>query len=215
MALTYHITNPIIERRDLDTKVQSLRDIFFRNIGQDGSLNLKVEDIGDDVVALRDPSRGDEVIYYAALGSGRGYNASAPIRLLVGFTSEGVNARDVLRDYVAENKLPAENEKGEFLVGFTVLKSEETPGLGEKIKEHRPPFTWAQLLTGNRPPANPDRGTDFQRQFRGHSAPAMTLKKNGGDLDAITAATITTNGVMAAIKDAQARLDNALKNRNT
>ena len=66
-------------------------------------------------------------------------------------------------------------------VGFLTLN--ETPGLGMKL---------------NTP--------EFVGQFRGQDATTLKLKKNGGAIEAITSATITSRAVCRAIEDAQRKL---------
>ena len=88
------------------------------------------------------------------------------------------------------------------IVGFQVIRSEETPGLGERVKDQRPAYTWAELLAGQASDPGPDR-TLYLRSFRGW--PAARLRADGL-ADAVTSATMTTNGVIAALKDAQKKL---------
>lgn len=133
--------------------------------------------------------------WFAVEGEGVGYNTSVPIRLLVGFAN------------------PAASEvEGYLLVGWSVTRSEETPGLGEKIKEQAPPYTWAGKLTGQDPPPGRDRRTAFQRQFAdpangvAYTATELALKADGGSLDGISGATITSRAVIEAIQDAEQNL---------
>lgn len=213
LSFTYTTTKPVIVQREKEDRVKALRDIFFlqvENAGGKVEFKLEAKEIGEGVTALYDPGQPDKPRYFAVVGQGVGYNSNVPIQLMVGFTSEQFDARDSLKGYVDDARLPDADVKGEFIVGFSVLKSEETPGLGERVKDKQPPYTWAQYFSGNVPPANPDKATLFQRQFRGNEPAQMALKKNGGDLDAITASTITSNAVLAAMQDAGARLTKAL-----
>ncbi len=65
--------------------------------------------------------------------------------------------------------------------GFKVIDHHETPGLGSKITE-----------------------TKFQKQFNGFNPHNQKLKvrQDGGDVDAVTAATITSRAVTEAIQKA-------------
>jgi electron transport complex protein RnfG len=84
-----------------------------------------------------------------------------------------------------------------LMVGFTpdfsitsyhALDHRESPGLGDKFMH-----------------------PDFIRQFRGLNAnDKISLKKEGGVIDAITSATITSKSVCNAINDAKKRLETAL-----
>ena len=71
------------------------------------------------------------------------------------------------------------------VVSYKKLEASETPGLG------------ANLVT----PA-------FSGQFSGKEAAGLKVKKDGGDIEAITAATITSRAVCEAIADAASKLAN-------
>jgi electron transport complex protein RnfG len=209
LAYTFGVTAPIIAERELEDRQKALQEVFFLHKGE-GGLALAPKEMAEGVTALYRPDGSGDPLYYAVAGEGTGYNSSVPVTLMVGFTGPGDAADKLLQGYAGPDKLPPPGGKGRFIVGFSVITSEETPGLGEKVKDVRPPFTWAQFFSGNRPPDNPDKATDFQRQFRGKTASGLALKKNGGDLDAITASTITSRGVLAAIQNAEKKLSGAL-----
>lgn len=209
LAFTYRTTAPIIAKRALEDQAEALKKVFFLQ-NKDGKFELTAKALADGVTALYRPDNPDVPAYYAATGDGIGYNSSVPISLMVGFTGPAADADNLLSGYVDTSSLPQAGQKGEYVVGFSVLNSEETPGLGEKIKDMRPPYTWMQALTGSKPAPNPDHATDFQRQFRGRLVDSLVLKKNGGDLDAITASTFTSNGVIAALRDAGEKVTSAL-----
>ena len=207
LAITYETTAPVIAQREIQDQAAALENVFF--LQKDGqTFGLRQEAVAEGVTALYKPENPDQPAYYAVTGSGVGYNSSVPVSLMVGFTGPAGKAADLLEGYVAPDRLP--DGDGNYIVGFSVINSEETPGLGEKIKDARPPYTWAQVFTGTKPAPDPDVSTDFQRQFRGRLADALILKKNGGDLDAITASTITSNGVISALRDASGKLQDAL-----
>jgi electron transport complex protein RnfG len=68
---------------------------------------------------------------------------------------------------------------GQFNVtGVKVLSQTETPGLGAKIARDA-----------------------FLDQFKGRAAEAIVLKKDGGQIDAITAATISSRAITKAVKE--------------
>ena len=69
------------------------------------------------------------------------------------------------------------------LVCYKVLAAAETPGLGMKLTT-----------------------PEFAGQFRGHDAVGLKVKKDGGDIEAITAATITSRAVCRALADAQKKI---------
>jgi len=70
------------------------------------------------------------------------------------------------------------------VISYKVLAAAETPGLGMKLKDE-----------------------DFCRQFAGKDIAAVKLKSKGGEIEAITAATITSKAVCRAIADAARRLN--------
>ena len=69
------------------------------------------------------------------------------------------------------------------VVCYKTLKASETPGLGMKL---------------NTP--------EFAGQFSQKDGSALKVKKDGGEIEAITSATITSRAVCRAIADAQSKL---------
>ena len=72
-------------------------------------------------------------------------------------------------------------------IGITTLK--ETPGLGARVAEH-----------------------GYATQFKGHSLEAVELTKQGGDIEAVAGATISSTGTVNAVRDAIA-IFNTLKSQ--
>lgn len=70
-------------------------------------------------------------------------------------------------------------------IGITTLK--ETPGLGMRVTEH-----------------------GYTTQFKGHSIESVDLTKNGGDIEAVAGATISSTGTVSAVRQA-IEIYNALK----
>lgn len=70
------------------------------------------------------------------------------------------------------------------VVTYQVLAANETPGLGAKLGD-----------------------AAFAAQFAGQPAAALRVKKDGGSIDALTGATITSRAVCEALADAVARVD--------
>ena len=69
------------------------------------------------------------------------------------------------------------------VISYKVLAASETPGLGMKLKT-----------------------PEFAGQFAGRDGSALKVKKDGGEIEAITSATITSRAVCRAIADAQSKL---------
>ncbi len=208
LAITYQTTAPVIEQRELEDQAKALENVFF--LQREAGVALESKPLAEGVTALYMPGDTDAPAYYAVTGSAIGYNSGVPISLMVGFTGPADDAVSLLDGYVSAERLPEAGSRDPYIVGFSVINSEETPGLGEKIKDQRPPYTWLQAVTGTKPAPNPDVATEFQRQFRGRLADSLVLKKNGGDLDAITASTITSNGIVSALRNASGKLQAAL-----
>ena len=70
------------------------------------------------------------------------------------------------------------------VISYQTLAANETPGLGAKLGD-----------------------AAFAKQFGGKDGPSLKVKKDGGEIDAITGATITSRAVCEAIADACARVD--------
>ena len=69
------------------------------------------------------------------------------------------------------------------VISYKVLQATETPGLGMKLKT-----------------------PEFAGQFAGKDGTSLKVKKDGGEIEAITSATITSRAVCKAIADAQKKL---------
>ena len=69
------------------------------------------------------------------------------------------------------------------VISYKVLAAAETPGLGMKLKT-----------------------PEFADQFKGKNGTSLKVRKDGGEIEAITSATITSRAVCRAIADAQSKL---------
>lgn len=83
-----------------------------------------------------------------------------------------------------------DNEGKVTSISITKLDQKETPGLGTKICDAR-----------------------FRDQFRGKEGNALKLKKDGGSIDAITAATISSRAVANGVKEGMEWYKKAIGNR--
>jgi Na+-translocating ferredoxin:NAD+ oxidoreductase RnfG subunit len=193
LAATYRATAPAIAVGEARAQENALGEIFFAGFDR----AEKLTGAAGEYYAIYLRAGDTEPDYFAALGKGLGYNKSTPIELLVGFVNP--HKRGVELPGGEKYAVTADNGAALICAGWKVVKSQETPGLGENAKAQRAPFTWWQLLTGNRPEASRDRRTAFQQQFAGKVASEMVVKKN---IDIITGATYSTNGIVAAINDA-------------
>jgi electron transport complex protein RnfG len=94
------------------------------------------------------------------------------------------------------------------ITGIKIYSQKETPGLGDKIVEVLSKKTWKTVLTGTTPDERRLKPY-FQIQFENKNAP-FKLKKDGGDIEAITGATISSQGVVNAVNAAVLKLQNTL-----
>lgn len=125
---------------------------------------------------------------YAAIGSAQGY--SSKIEVMVGVDTE-MN-----------------------IIAIKILSQQETPGLGEQTKDVPPTKTIWQAIGDMFAGADeePEREPPFQQQFRGKTWNQMKLVKQPNSKDAIsqlTGATVTSQAVVNAVKDAIAKIEQA------
>jgi len=98
----------------------------------------------------------------------------------LGFAAKGVD----MKGYGGEIELMVGFEKDrKTVVCYRTLAAAETPGLGMKLKTK-----------------------EFSGQFEGRAASSLAVEKDGGEIKAITSATITSRSVCRAIGDAAAKL---------
>jgi len=113
---------------------------------------------------------------------------------LIGYVAEGraVGYSSVLRVMVGVDK--------DFIIkGVKVLYQKETPGLGSRVEEILSKRTWGTIFSGTSPDESGLRPW-FQTQFAGKSVP-VSVKKDGGRIEAITGATISSRAVCRAVND--------------
>lgn len=197
LAVTYSQTKGAITAAEKKEEEAALNTVFFA-----GFKDVKTKTVGDTKlyeVFLKDDS--DIPSYYAVTGAGIGYNTAVPIQLLVGFTNP------THPNLKMPDGKPVE-KKGFVCIGWKVIKSAETPGLGENAKNTKPAFTWIGKLLGKPDDTSTDRRTKFQKQFEGKIAGDMEAKKN---IDIITGATYSTVGIIKAVQEAERKLAAALK----
>ena len=108
-----------------------------------------------------------------------GYADTAKTKIL-GYAAPGMSPKG----YGGEIRLMVGLTAERKVISYRVLAANETPGLGAKLGDET-----------------------FAKQFGGKIGPSLTVKKDGGEIDAITGATITSRAVCEAIADACARVD--------
>jgi len=135
------------------------------------------------------PARGTDVYKVTADdGAVQGYAArgeaqgySSTVRVLVGTRPDAATIRNV-----------------------AVLEQQETPGLGANVSERRSNYSlWEKA--GVAPTEQPERfGNAFLSRFEGRTIAEL------GEVDAMTAATITSNAVKAGVRQAVRRIREAV-----
>lgn len=201
LHFTYSGTRDKIEAQQASQRAAALDKVFWQGYGATEAVTRN----GVDIIKVW---RGDLAEgppnYYAVEGSAVGYNAATPIRLLVGFANPDNPPPDL------------RGEPERVVVGWSAIQMEETPGLGQNAAQTAPPYTIAELVTGRAEEPGPDRRTPFQKQFadfeqeRVYTPAELSLEQDGGPIDGLTGATITSGAIIEAIQDADARLDKAL-----
>ena len=99
---------------------------------------------------------------------------------VLGYAAKGSDAGGYGGDVVMMVGFKADKKT---VVAYKTLKAAETPGLGMKL---------------NAP--------EFSGQFAGRNGASLKVRKDGGEIEAITSATITSRAVCRAIADACGRL---------
>ncbi len=140
------------------------------------------KDIGGEKFSFRIAKKGGYAIGYVATGAASGY--SSVLQVMV-----GVDLNFVIK-------------------GVKVLYQKETPGLGDKVEALDSKRTWGTVITGT----SPDEGglrPWFQTQFDEQQAP-VAVNKDGGVIEAITGATISSRAVCSAVNDAVEKIKKAV-----
>ena len=163
LALAYvnHLTEAPIKEKAEQTLAQGIKDVM-------GTTNLKVTD-NQTVTQTLGGKEATFVIHKTVDNSGKPLGAAVEsttggfggdLKVLVGFDTEGK------------------------ILGYTILQTSETPGLGAKAGQ------WFQKDgKGNIIGMSPKQGE-------------LTVKKDGGQVDAITASTITSRAFLKAVNQA-------------
>lgn len=113
----------------------------------------------------------------AADGFFVGMNAKNDV---VGYAAKGADAHGYGGDIELMVGFQADKKT---VVCYKTLAASETPGLGMKLK-----------------------APEFADQFKGKNSTSLAVKKDGGEIEAITSATITSRAVCRAIADARSKL---------
>lgn len=147
------------------------------------SFDLKGCSVDGENFEYRIAMKDEQVIGYVASGHATGY--SSVLEVMVG----------VDKDFVIQ--------------GVKVLYQKETPGLGDKVEEILSKKTWSTIIAGTSPD-EPGLRPWFQVQFGGKKFP-VEVDKDGGQIEAITGATISSRAVCTAVNEAVEKIRNCMK----
>ncbi|WP_298542906.1 RnfABCDGE type electron transport complex subunit G [uncultured Porphyromonas sp.] len=165
LALVNVATRDTIAQAETKAKVEAIKEIVpaFDNNPYEEQDTVKLE--GEDPILFYPATQGGQPVGYA-IETYTDAGFAGHIDIMVGFDMQSQ------------------------IVGFKVLKHEETPGLGAKIQEW---FT------------SPAPNADLIRDVRGldmSQASPLKVSKDGGKVDAITAATISSRAFIDALERA-------------
>lgn len=161
LAFVNHITEgPIVEKKakTLQAGIVSVMGVSDLNVASTDTVRQDVGGKEQTYVVYTTADKQGKALGAAVESTSNGFGG--PLKVLVGFNPSG----DIL--------------------GYTILETSETPGLGIKAQD------WFQKGgKGNIIGKNP-------------SQKALQVSKDGGDVDAITASTITSRAFLKAVNEA-------------
>lgn len=173
LAAVHGATTPVIAEQERLFRLRSITQAIPAHDNHPDQDVVTIEHEAQQVCVFRG-RRDDEVVGVAfEWTQGGGYSGN--IKVLVGFTPDGVVACD-------------EGGGDQEYLGVQILQHAETPGLGARMEEE-----------------------EWRRQFCGHElddGPTYwQVRKDGGQVDALTGATITSRTVSDAIQGALSFFD--------
>ena len=182
LGYLYELTKGPIEASKLDKKINAIKQVvpIFDNNPNDEMYQLEVAD--GEPLEIYPAKKGDELVGIAIKTyTNKGF--SGLVRIMVGFTPDGT------------------------VYNYQVLEHQETPGLGSKMNDWFRPkeksdvsekekFSIFNWLFG----INPNQGGDKKSIINKNPGTVkFIVSKDGGDIDAITAATISSRAFLDAI----------------
>ena len=168
------LTEKPIEEAGRRARTEAFRDVLgeFENNPPDEAVTL-----GDGTTVYPASKGGESAGCAVEITAHQGFGG--PFRLMVGFDSSGA------------------------VTGYTVLQHAETPGLGAKMDKWfsdaaRP----SRNIIGRRPEGGDGSTGASKAPAEGHKAGTLRVSKDGGEIDAITGATITSRAFLDAVNRA-------------
>ena len=173
MRKVYAAFKEIAEEAETTYKEYEEREIDTKKI-KDAKKYYFFKDGKTRYYALKDD--GGEVFACAVQIKATGYNKTKPIELIVGVSAESIKVLKVV-----------------------ITFSEETPGLGEKIKAKPAKNTWVGIIRGRKDKTGKALLPKFLKQFKGYDG---TSSATAVKIDGISGATISSIAVERAVEKA-------------
>ncbi len=177
VAGTYRMTKPLIEEKKKAADEKARKEVVPGEGNTAPSFELLNPDAAPDDQVVKAVDDAGKVLGYAALGEAQGY--SSRIRIMVGMDA-----------------------KVETLSGVQIVSQEETPGLGTRIAEVKTDKTILGLLSGKEFEENTDPTPEFLKQFIMRRCEQIKLRADGGTIDGLSGATISSRASVAAVCNA-------------
>jgi len=191
VALVYSLTRDAIASNKAQVEKEAMA--FCLSALHGDPEPIKSPDTGTDTGVFRARNEAGELIGYLAVGKATGYGGE--IAVMVGLKPDL-----------------------ETISGIRVVSHSETPGLGARVDEVKTDETIWSKLFGK--PRKTDRVgkklPEFQKQFLNRPVGALEVVKvrDGKNVVAITAATITSRAVVNAVLDAVEKIKKTVTSQN-
>jgi electron transport complex protein RnfG len=150
---------------------------------ENAKLKVLKNDIKSQVKKIIKIDKINEIQFYKVLNS-----SETIISYICEFSADGFGGKI---------KLLLGVELSGKITGLKVLEQKETPGLGAKIEEVEP--TICQKYKNNSDEVDVNQPW-FCEQYKGLSIEQLSLSKDGGKIDAITASTVSSRAVTVAVE---------------
>ncbi|MDR2764133.1 MAG: RnfABCDGE type electron transport complex subunit G [Tannerella sp.] len=184
LGLVYSLTEAPIAASKTAGQQRAVKEVLPSHERLEGPETVEVEDLGTfEIYKAYD---GDHHFAGAAVTSFSKKGFSGEIKILVGFDEQG------------------------FITDYSVLEQKETPGLGTKIVDWFKPAvqvkkSLVERLTGYEASSGERKNSIIGKN---PAVDALTVAQDGGDIDAITAATISSRAFLEAVRNACAAYSN-------
>ncbi|MDZ7816180.1 MAG: RnfABCDGE type electron transport complex subunit G [Planctomycetota bacterium] len=188
LAGLFQVTRGPIAEAQKAKKEKSLKEIFGDEVELGDPLTASLDLGGDKPVEVEYYKvELDGMTYYATIGtSDKCYTSSVPIQIMVGASF---------------------SQDGEPVIKrIAVVKSAETPGLGEEIKAEKKSFYLTDIFKDKKETDEDEDKRVWLSQFNDETMDQIALKRSGGKIDAVAGATITSHAVVLAVRQAVERL---------